>query len=87
MKKDLLLIWELIGETTELYVIDSTSEIGQIAIKSHNQIINSNAEDGDSVFELNDWLALPEGLESRLDSSEFAIIGDFKVVVISGFMY
>ncbi|MDR3502977.1 MAG: hypothetical protein P4L79_10365 [Legionella sp.] len=81
MSKKLLLVWESVPETTEVYVLDVDSEIGQAALGSAGLYINGWEEipEDSPINTLNELLVNEESL-----STDYVITGPFEKVVVCG---
>ncbi len=82
----MLLVWEIVPEDVNCYVLDPNSEQAQWARDSAGKYLNSGlSEDDDTIYKLNDWL-VTEAAENSIVDNDKPIIGPFSEVVVCGFV-
>ena len=81
----LLLVWEMVPEDVDCYILDNASEQAQWARESAGKYINYGDIPNDhSIYKLNDWLQADEA-KNCLRDNEKPISGPFSEVVVCGF--
>lgn len=83
----MLLVWEIVPEATNCYILDPNSEQASWARDSAGQFINATTkgEDTTNIDKLNEWLDTGEAMGCLIDEHK-PIIGPFSEVVICGFV-
>ncbi len=82
----MLLVWEMVPEDVNCYILDPASEQAQWARESAGKYINTGTtDDDDAIYKLSDWLATDEARDCLKDNDK-PIPGPFSEVVVCGFV-
>ncbi len=77
-----LLLWNAVPENITAYVLESGSELAELAKQSAGKYINGDdVEEGDPIEQLNDRIGELTAIET-----DTALTGPFDCVVVCGFI-